>query len=142
MVINKFRGEYEFLSNFYPSKIEIGGLVFENAEAAFQSAKVTDIETKMKFCSLNPSEAKRLGRRVNLRPDWEVVKDAVMLQVVMEKFFQNAPLAKKLINTEYSALIEGNDWGDKYWGVCDGVGENKLGKILMLVRAELEFDKS
>ena len=85
----------------------------------------------------NPSEAKRLGRRVRLRSDWEQVKYDVMLDVVRAKFNQHPDLAQKLLATGDEELVEGNDWGDTYWGVCNGRGKNMLGKILMRVRAEL-----
>ena len=86
---------------------------------------------------LNLSEAKRLGRRVRLRSDWEQVKYDVMLDVVRAKFNQHPDLAQKLLATGDEELVEGNDWGDTYWGVCNGRGKNMLGKILMRVRAEL-----
>ena len=86
---------------------------------------------------LNPSEAKRLGRRMRLRSDWEQVKYDVMLDVVRAKFNQHPDLAQKLLATGDEELVEGNDWGDTYWGVCNGRGKNMLGKILMRVRAEL-----
>ena len=86
---------------------------------------------------LNPSEAKRLGRRVRLRSGWEQVKYDVMLDVVRAKFNQHPDLAQKLLATGDEELVEGNDWSDTYWGVCNGRGKNMLGKILMRVRAEL-----
>jgi len=138
-VINEFRGKYFFLSNFYEDvsyQIEYNGLFFNNAEAAFQSAKVFDKNTKIKFCKLNPSEAKRLGRSVILRPDWEQIKDQVMYDVVKAKF-SIKHLKEMLLATGNEELIEGNLWNDTYWGVCNGKGQNKLGKILMRVREEL-----
>lgn len=74
--ISEFRGEYYFLSNFYSAPVTYNGMCFENNEAAFQAAKCPERMTE--FCRLNPSEAKRLGRRVKLRGDWEAVKDTVM----------------------------------------------------------------
>ena len=134
--ITQFRGEYFFLSNFYPAPVTYNGLSFLNSEAAFQSAKCPEL--KEKFCNLNPSEAKKLGRQVNLREDWDDVKDEVMYDVCMAKFSQNPDLAFRLVSTGDSYLIEGNTWGDKIWGECDGVGENRLGKILMRIRSQLQ----
>ena len=123
------------MSNFYSTPVLYHGLRFENSEAAFQAAKCPD---RMRdFCGLNPSEAKRLGRSVELRTDWEAVKYDVMYQICMAKFLQNQDLAQKLIKTGNAELVEGNTWGDTVWGVCDGVGENNLGKILMRIREEL-----
>lgn len=133
--INEFRGKYFFLSNFYQAPITYQNLVFENNEAAFQAAKCPDRMNE--FCGLNPSEAKRLGRHVELRSDWEEIKDEVMYQVCKAKFMQHDELRQRLIDTGNAELIEGNTWGDKTWGVCDGVGENRLGKILMRIRTEI-----
>lgn len=134
-VIDEFKGEYFFLSNFYQTPLIYNGLRFENTEAAFQAAKCPDRMNE--FCKLNPSEAKRLGRRVFLRPDWEEVKDQVMYEVCLAKFSQTPELAESLLQTGDAVLIEGNTWGDKVWGVCNGVGENRLGKTLMRIRDEL-----
>ena len=237
--ISAFRGAYDFLSNFYPAPITYNGLVFQNNEAAFQAAKCP--ERSAEFCFLNPSEAKRLGRRVKLRNDWDQIKDnlrrnaqnfritdehlgeggpkakfqanvnairllkeleaagqqaspeqqevlsryvgwgglsdafdpekpawaleyaqlkelltpeeyaaarsstlnahytspMVMYEICKAKFRQNPDLAERLISTSDFELIEGNNWGDHIWGVCDGYGENRLGKILMRIREEL-----
>lgn len=133
--ISEFRGEYYFLSNFYSAPVTYNGMCFENNEAAFQAAKCPERMTE--FCRLNPSEAKRFGRRVKLRGDWEAVKDTVMYEICKAKFSQNPDLADQLVATKDAELIEGNTWGDRIWGVCDGVGENRLGKILMRVRAEM-----
>ena len=85
--ISEFRGEYYFLSNFYSAPVTYNGMCFENNEAAFQAAKCPERMTE--FCRLNPSEAKRLGRRVELRGDWEAVKDTVMYEICKAKFSQN-----------------------------------------------------
>ena len=134
-MIGEFRGKYYFLSNFYSSPVEYKGKVYQNAEAAFHAQK--DPSRSSEFCSLNPSEAKRLGRRVRLRFDWEDAKDSIMLGVVRAKFKNNKGLAKALLATGSEKLVEGNTWGDCYWGVCGGIGENKLGQILEMVRDEL-----
>lgn len=133
--ITEFRGDNFFLSNFYAAPVVYQGIRFENNEAAFQSAKCP--RRMQEFCRLNPSEAKKLGRRVSLRIDWEEVKLGVMYQVCKAKFTQNQDLAQKLIATGDAELVEGNTWGDRIWGVCDGIGENNLGKILMSIREEL-----
>ena len=92
--------------------------------------------------ALKPSEAKRLGQRVALRPDWEAVKLGVMEDIVRAKFTQHESLAVKLINTGDRGLIEGNTWQDLFWGVdiTTRKGENHLGRILMKIRDELNRD--
>lgn len=136
-MINEFRGKYYFLSNFYPCKVEWQGIVYENNESAFQSAKCVNLEQRKNFIGLDPSTAKRKGRRVKLRNDWEEIKDKVMYEIVLNKFLQNEDIRDKLLKTGEEKLEEGNTWNDYYWGVYNGRGKNKLGKILMQVREEL-----
>lgn len=137
-VIDSFRGENYFLSNFADCRFEWHGVVFFSVEAAFQGAKTGDDATLRVFRYYSPAESKREGRRVLLRRDWEEVKDSIMKELLMAKFSQNEDLKKKLLDTGDATLIEGNTWGDKYWGVCKGVGKNRLGELLMEVREELK----
>lgn len=138
-MIDTFRGKYYFLSNFYPSDIEYDGITYTSNEAAFQAQKVLDHEEKLRFKNLDPRKAKKLGRRVKLRRDWDEVKDNYMYEICRAKFTQNPDLAAKLLKTGEEELVEGNTWHDTYWGVCNGRGKNRLGKILMKVRSELRF---
>lgn len=132
--IGRFIKDYFFLSNFYSTDVWFAGIKFRNAEAAFQAMKCNGPKHRAMFKNLEAYQAKRLGRSINLRPDWESVKDDIMLKVCFAKFSQNTDLRDKLIATFPKYLEEGNDWNDKYWGVCNGVGMNKLGKILMKIR--------
>lgn len=143
MAIKEFRGKYFFLSNYYKAPVMFEGLMYTNNEAAFQSAKLLSIGERKIFCNLEPNEARKLGRKVQLRSDWESIKDNVMYQIVKDKFTRNPELKKKLLETGNEELIEGNWWGDVYWGVDikTGKGQNKLGKILMKVREELKEKK-
>lgn len=134
--ISGFRGKYFFLSNFYSAPIEYNGLTFLNNEAAFQAMKCPSCAKE--FTNLNPSDAKRLGRKVKLRADWEEVKEYIMYHICYQKFKQNKKLREWLINTGSAELIEENTWGDRVWGVCNGVGKNLLGNILMKVREEMK----
>lgn len=143
-MINKFRGKYYFLSNYYESPVEYNGITYLNNEAAFQAQKTTDINERIKFSNLDPSEAKKLGRKISLRKDWEEVKENYMYKIVKAKFAQNLDIKQKLIDTYPNELIEGTTgWHDNIWGNCEChrckniVGQNKLGKILMKVREEL-----
>lgn len=138
--ITDFHAEpYRFLSNFYEASVEYGGLVYGSNEAAFQAQKCLSDEGKAQFTALSPGKSKNIGRRVQLRPDWEQVKVGFMEEIVRAKFTQHPELADMLLATGDRALVEGNHWGDTCWGVDTrtGQGENHLGKILMKVRAEL-----
>ena len=137
MAIDCFDGKYAFLSNFYERPVSFLGITYQNSEAAFQAQKTLDEELKLKFADLPPNKAKRLGRLIELRPDWEEVKNDVMYQICRIKFFTNKDLAQALLDTGEEELIEGNYWNDTYWGVCNGVGKNQLGKTLMRIRDEL-----
>lgn len=136
-MIDFFMGEYFFLSNFYEAPVTYDGLTYESSEAAFQAQKAADKGDRIAFTTVTPSESKKMGRRIPLRRDWEEVKDQIMYEICLSKFIQNPELKQKLLATGYEGLVEGNTWNDRYWGVCDGVGQNMLGKILMRVRAEL-----
>lgn len=131
----KFRGVYGFLSNFYTSPITVDGMTFSCVEAAFQAAKTTNPAQKQWFVGLDGSAAKRLGRRVSLRPDWEAVKLGVMLNLLRKKFY-DPKFAAQLVAVE-EEIIEDNDWGDTFWGVCNGRGLNWLGQLLTQVREEI-----
>lgn len=136
--IDNFKGRYFFLSNFFPAPVTWDGRTYLNNEAAFQSAKCIKDSMRDKFTQLDPSRAKRAGRNTILRQDWEDVKEQVMYEVCLAKFNQNPELGKKLVETDDAILVEGNDWGDKTWGMVKGVGQNKLGKILMKIREEIK----
>lgn len=135
-IIDEFRGEYAFLSNFYETDIYCWGFKYRNAEAAFQAMK--DPLRASSFVGLDAKAAKRLGRKVNLRKDWEQCKEGIMFTVCFAKFTQNPELGKKLVATGDKMLIEGNTWGDVEWGVCNGKGNNLLGNILMRVREKIK----
>jgi hypothetical protein len=136
-MINSFRGQYGFLSNFWGCLVLYEGLEYPSSEAAFQSAKTLNMETRKEFCRLDPKESKRIGSSILLRDDWNEVKDKVMYDIVKDKLFRNLDIRQRLFETGEEELVEGNNWNDTYWGVCNGVGQNKLGKILMKVRKEL-----
>ena len=136
--IREFRDAYAFLSNFYCSPIKYKGFIYLNAEAAFQAQKETCEKDKEQYTRMNPAQAKLVGRNCNLREDWEDIKEQTMYEIVSAKFTQNKNLAKLLLATGDAYLEEGNWWHDTTWGVCNGIGENKLGKILMRVREELD----
>jgi len=143
-IIDSFRGEHKFLSNFYPAKVVYEGIEYPSSEHAFQAAKTSDPQWKVAIRDAStPSKAKRLGRNVPLRPDWEDIKLRVMKDIIRAKFTQNADLRIMLVlGTRNTELIEGNTWGDKFWGVCDGEGENHHGRILMEIRKELSETKT
>jgi ribA/ribD-fused uncharacterized protein len=135
--INEFRGEYRFLSNFYPCALSYKGEDWPTVEHAYQAAKTIDpiVQQYIKQ-SASPGQAKQRGRSAkwNLTPNWDKKKLDIMTDLVTRKFTQNVELMRLLLGTQGHELIEGNKWGDTYWGVCNGEGENHLGKILMNIR--------
>lgn len=138
--ICRFSEEFAFLSNFYPAPTQLDGVTYSSVEHAYQAAKSNDPEVRKQFQSpgLSPASAKRLGRRVALSPNWETSKICVMLGLLRSKF-SNPDLKQLLLSTRDAELLEGNTWGDTFWGVnlFTGEGQNQLGRLLMLVRAEL-----
>lgn len=142
MVINKFDGEYAFLSNYYNSPITYKGYKCPTVEHAFHAAKTdNDKEILAIVNAPTPGKSKRLGRQCTLRSDWENVKDDVM-RILLCKKFAIPELRDRLLATGDATLIEGTTWHDNYWGVCScekcgGRGKNRLGELLMEIREEL-----
>lgn len=126
--IDSFSKEYRFLSNFY---IEPDGT---NVECEYQKEKCVRDYDRVCFYRLNPYAAKKLGKKIKIRPDWEQIKIGIMSALVLKKFEDNKELANKLLDTGDKVLEEGNNWGDTFWGTVNGQGQNMLGKILMTVR--------
>ncbi len=134
--IKGFFGPYRFLSNFQlcPNGIWYEGLKFPSTEHAYQAAKVP-MDERDPFISCNCRDVKRLGGVVEVSKEvWDAKKYNVMSQLVLQKFATDEELRDKLIATGNAYLEETNHWQDKTWGVCNGVGTNWLGKILMSVR--------
>lgn len=136
--ITSFSGKYRFLSNFWPAKVRLDGEIYPSVEHAYVAAKSTDPEFRKRIKQTDrPGDAKKLGRRLTPRPDWYEIRVRIMEDLVRQKF--NDPgLKEKLLSTGREELVEENTWGDTFWGVCRGVGDNHLGKMLMKIRAELQ----
>lgn len=134
-VINDFRApENRFLGNFYECYVEMDGVIYPTVEHAFQAAKTFDFHDRDTIrAAETPRHAKRIGRSVDLRPDWDDVRVDVMRELLVKKF-ETSELRKKLLATRDAKLESG---GDSFWGLTDGVGFNQLGKLLMEIRAEL-----
>jgi N-glycosidase YbiA len=132
--IDSFRGDYCFLSNFHPCKIQYEGIEYTSVEHAYQASKSMSWKIRKEIANLlKPGDAKRMGKNLLIRKDWDTVKLSIMKELVKKKF-SIPELQKKLLATGDAELVEGNWWGDDFWGVCNGRGENYLGKILMEVR--------
>ncbi len=138
--IDYFRGAADFLSNFHPARLVYQGIVYPAAEHAFQAAKTIDPGQRRRIAVCpTPGMAKAAGRRLTLREGWLDMRVDVMREVLEAKFAQNPPLAARLVATGRAYLEEGNSWGDVYWGVCRGRGENMLGLLLMERRHQLQM---
>lgn len=139
-MINRFEGIYRFLSNFYGAHVEFEGMIFPSVEHAYVAAKTLDQKQRVHIVHIGTArEVKAYGRKLKLRPDWEQVKLQIMEDLVRQKFTKDGNLRQALIDTGNRELIEGNWWGDKFWGVDmkTNQGENHLGKLLMKIRSEL-----
>lgn len=137
--IKGFDGRNWYLSNFYPSPITILGLEYPTVEHAYQAHKALLERDHEKIRTAPaPNMAKRLGRTIQMRPDWEQIKYKRMEDFIRLKF-ENETLASKLRATGDVYIEETNTWKDVTWGVCNGKGLNWLGIILMQVRAELSM---
>ena len=138
----QFRYQYAFLSNMYSCPVFYQGEKYPCAETAFQIAKCANPSDEDLFLNnrgfyVNGFTARNIGRKVKLRSDWEKEKPWIMLEIIRSKF-ENPVLREALLKTGNENLVEDNDWGDTYWGVCNGKGKNMLGRILMYVRNEIK----
>lgn len=143
-MIDKFDGtKYAFLSNFYMCPIWYDGILYPSSEHAYQASKSTNFAIRKLVANLKtPAESKKVGKQIQMRDDWDKIKVSIMREIVAIKFLSNPKLLTKLMATgnekleyqPYLNQLEGNTWGDQFWGVCNGVGENWLGTVLMDLR--------
>lgn len=144
-MIDIFKGQYYFLSNFYPHPIYYGGMIYTTSEHAYQAMKATNEEdARLVRNQLTAKMAKLIGGEIKKREDWDSVSYDLMLEIVRAKF-QNPLLRAKLLDTGDEYLKEGNYWHDNIWGdctcgreKCQTPGKNWLGEILMRVRNEIK----
>ena len=153
MIIDKFEGRWRFLSNFHPCEVEHQGIIYPSVEAYYVAMKCNNEQmlngrhyTIGDFREMiarlpNAAIAKSLGKKMQVRKDWDEKKLDFMLYGVREKF-KDPGLKELLLSTEEFSLVESNDWNDKFWGVCQGKGLNHLGRILMRVRKEIREKES
>lgn len=155
MAITAFTGEYAFLSNFYPSIIIYDGIAYPTVEHYFQALKTENGNGRLAISqTITPDRAKRLGRALTLRSDWETIKVYIMYKGLIQKFMSENTelgLAQQLLDTGHEELVEGNNWHDNTWGVChcnritciqSRPGRNYLGRLLMDIRGSLRQQSS
>lgn len=146
LAIVSFTGENRFLSNFYPAIVHLEGMQFPTVEHAYQAAKTLDLEIRDIIANLtSPGLAKRMGHKLALRPDWDDrMRLRTMESLLLQKFHPERVEARLLINTGWVHIVEGNTWGDTFWGAVKGqdgnwFGDNHLGEILMDIRRRLRL---
>jgi ribA/ribD-fused uncharacterized protein len=135
-------GKYRPLSNFHMEPVVVDGRTYQCSEAAYMAEKTNVEAEKNHLTTLGAKEAKAYGQTVTLRSDWDEVKVEAMYKVLWAKFTQSQTLEGLLLSTGSKYIEETNWWNDKFWGVCGGVGQNNLGRVLMLVRRDLVYGDS
>lgn len=148
-VIDKFRDMHACLSNYFYYQVNSCGWVCPTNEHGFVLAKCATPWDKKRVTDAmvrgsSPGAVKRMGRHVELRKEWDDIKVPVMTSLIDQKFAEGSALSKRLIATYPAHLLEGNTWHDQYWGDCNCLrveciepGQNWLGKLLMVRRAQL-----
>lgn len=137
---NSYTTGYEWLSNFSPhSVVDSMGVLFPTVEHAYQAAKTLDETARERIRAAgSPSIAKRIGKQILLRDDWELTKVPTMKFLVLKKFTTHEDLGRRLVATRNAELCHLAPW-DTFWGVNNaGRGQNMLGMILMEVRTMLK----
>ncbi|MEZ5138600.1 MAG: NADAR family protein [Acidimicrobiales bacterium] len=136
--IAAFRNEHRFLSNFWPAPVLLDGDRYPSVEHAYQAAKSADPTVRRSLREVaEPGHAKRIGREIEIDGSWAERRLAVMADLLRQKF-ETPELRGRLRATGTRTLVEGNGWGDVFWGVCRGAGTNHLGNLLATVRAEAQ----
>lgn len=136
--ITEFHGPFAFLSNFAPAPVVLDNVTYPTVEHAYQAAKTLDHGQRNLFLqNTSASFAKRLGRKITIRPNWVDLRLEVMTHLLQQKFAPDTEHAANLLRTGDAELVEGNYWHDYFWGRCNGRGENHLGRLLMIIRSEL-----
>jgi len=148
-IIEKFSGDYRFLSNFWPCEIKYKGFTFPSTEHAYQAVKWLYVSNNDHLEELilgflgkanTAGKAKRMGRLIPIETEiWDSVKVQVMREITIIKYSDNIVLRKLLKSTNPMYIQEGNNWGDTFWGVDlkTGLGKNVLGRILMNERLSI-----
>lgn len=132
-----FTGEWRFLSNFWPCWVEFEGVRYPTTEHAYQAAKTTDKALRLLMSrATTPGQVKRMGKKMQVREDWNDIREDVMRDLLIQKFSKRE-FSALLLSTLDMEIEETNTWNDTFWGVCRGVGQNKLGQLLMQIRADL-----
>lgn len=135
---------YGCFSNFSPHGFSIAGIYYKTSEHYFQAQKFihSPVDAEAVRLAKTPKQAAEIGRDRSrpLRRDWDAVKDDIMRAGVLEKFRSHPDIRAVLLSTGDEELLE-NAPNDYYWGCgADGAGHNRLGQILMTVRAQLRAE--
>jgi len=155
-MIAEFQGKYRPFSNFWYADVYLpdDSFTYPTNEHAYQAAKTDNIDIRTQIAHVKtPQDAKHIGRLIDLQPDWNIKRRKIMLYLTRIKY-QYSDLQELLLSTDNQKLVEGNAWHDNYWGICScqsctqeratenpKLGKSWLGKILMLVRLELQIKK-
>jgi ribA/ribD-fused uncharacterized protein len=143
-MISEFQGQYRFLSNFWPAVVQLDGVYYPSVEHAYQASKSNQASWRLYIGEADsPGLAKRRAREIPKEyqnSDWMSMRQEIMFDLLKQKF-ASGKLRDQLLATGDEELVEGNTWGDTFWGMCNGKGENHLGRMLMKIRASfVDFD--
>lgn len=129
--------QLDWLRNDYITDITIGGITYPTAEHAYQASKTNNREVKQKIAAADITEARRLGKSIDLDGFWDDYKYSKMLFIIRQKFMQNDTLADRLMKLGNDDIEA--DMRDEFWGTGrSNFGENNLGNILAAVRDEIQ----
>jgi len=148
--VERFLRKFYFLNNMFPVERGLDTPIdvrVPTTEHAYHMGKFVDDEPKFLVANAKTGmEAKETANKL-LEEGWEKIEDwdeskfGIMLGYNRQKFSENRELATKLIDTGSMLLVEGNNHGDRFWGVDpprSNNGANHLGEILMLIRDDLQ----
>ena len=137
--IKGFFYEYRWLSNYHICPVMYEEVIYPSSENAYQAAKTNDLPLRKIFTEITPKESKKLGNKIGIPEKWNDIRYQVMYDILYDKFTRNEDLKQMLIKTGNKYLEETVYWSDIYWAkhYKTGIGESKLGEILMKIREKI-----
>ncbi len=141
-MIVEFKGEYQFLSNSYESPFETNNIIFLTVEHYYRAMKTSSYQDFLEIVNITDiEELKKQSELFEVRDGWNDVKVSIMEYALFKKF-ENYPLRGQLLDTNDLEIINSDDV-DLFWGMNleTGDGENKLGKMLMILRGNIRKEE-
>lgn len=130
------------LRHDYSAPITVDGSNYPSVAHAYWALSVTDPQTRLAITAAETAAtAPTLATEAPRREGWEHARTAVMTRLLNAKYHQHPELAETLLATDDATVIY-DDMDSTFWGDNAGRGRNWSGRILELVRSELQAQRA